>query len=136
MQQHDFEYRFNAAGVSAIVCTADGDTAHQAELAFAACPTVKHKLLVGGARDGWRDFDAEYPLYSAHFYRTEETPCGRDPMLMFFTSGTTGYPKIATHDYRYPLGHYITAKYWHGAADGGLHFTIDRKSTRLNSSHP
>ena len=124
LQQHDFEYRFNAAGVSAVVCTADGDTAHQAELAFATCPTVKHKLLVGGQREGWRDFDAEFPLYSAHFYRTEETPCGHDPMLMFFTSGTTGYPKIATHDYRYPLGHYVTAKYWHGAADGGLHFTI------------
>ena len=124
LQQHDFEYRFNAAGVSAVVCTADGDTAHQAELAFDACPTVKHKLLVGGRREGWRDFDAEFPLYSAHFYRTGETPCGHDPMLMFFTSGTTGYPKIATHDYRYPLGHYVTAKYWHGAADGGLHFTI------------
>ena len=45
-------------------------------------------------------------------------------MLMFFTSGTTGYPKIAAHSYTYPLGHYITAKYWHGVSDNGLHFTI------------
>ncbi len=121
---HDFEYRFNAAEVSAIVCTADGDVAHQAELAAVACPSVRLKMLVGGKREGWHDFDEEYPLYSTHFYRTEETPCGKDLMLMFFTSGTTGYPKIAAHTYQYPLGHYITAKYWHGVSEDGLHFTI------------
>ena len=124
LQSHDFEYRFNAAGVSAILCTADGDTAHQVDIAAATCPVLRTKILVGGEREGWRNFDAEYSLYSTHFYRTEDTPCGNDPMLMFFTSGTTGYPKIATHSYRYPLGHYITAKYWHGVSDDGLHFTI------------
>ena len=124
LQSHDFEYRFNAAGVSAILCTADGDTAHQVDLAAATCPVLRTKILVGGEREGWRNFDEEYQLYSTHFYRTEDTPCGNDPMLMFFTSGTTGYPKIATHSYRYPLGHYITAKYWHGVSDDGLHFTI------------
>ncbi len=124
LQSHDFEYRFNAAGVSAILCTADGDTANQVDIAAAVCPVLRTRILVGGEREGWHNFDAEYPLYSAHFYRSEETPCGNDPMLMFFTSGTTGYPKIATHSYRYPLGHYITAKYWHGVSDDGLHFTI------------
>ena len=124
LQEHDFSYRFRAAGVSAIVCTADGDVAHQVELAEADGCELKHKLLVGGAREGWRNFDEEFPLYSAHFYRTEDTPCGKDPMLMFFTSGTTGYPKIAVHSYQYPLAHYITAKYWHGVSEGGLHFTI------------
>ena len=124
LQSHDFEYRFNAAGVSTIVCTADGDVAHQVEIAEKTSPSLVRKLLVGGSRDGWHDFDAEYPLFSTHFYRTEETPCGKDPMLMFFTSGTTGYPKIALHTYQYPLGHYITAKYWHGVSDDGLHFTI------------
>ena len=124
LQRHDFEYRFNAAEVSAIVCTADGDTARQAELAAAECPCLKTKVLVGGSRDGWHDFDEEVGLYSAHFYRTAETPCGNDPMLMFFTSGTTGYPKIACHTYTYPLGHYVTAKYWHGVMEKGLHFTI------------
>ncbi|MBP5662535.1 MAG: AMP-binding protein, partial [Clostridia bacterium] len=122
--KHDFEYRFQAAGVSAIVCTADGDVAHQAEEAMQSCPDVTTKIIVNGTREGWHDFDAEYPLYSAHFYRAEDTPCGTDPMLMFFTSGTTGYPKIAMHTYQYPLGHYITAKYWHGVSDDGLHFTI------------
>ena len=124
LQAHDFEYRFQAAGVSAILCTADGDVARQAEIAQQSYDAPLLKLIVGGAREGWHDFDAEYPLYSTHFYRTDDTPCGNDPMLMFFTSGTTGYPKIATHSYRYPLGQYITAKYWHGVADDGLHFTI------------
>ncbi len=124
LQEHDFEYRFNAADVNAIVCTADGDVAAQVDLAAAKCPNLKTKVLVGGNREGWHDFDEEFSLYSAHFYRTDDTPCGDDLMLMFFTSGTTGYPKIAAHTYKYPLGHYITAKYWHGVSDSGLHFTI------------
>ena len=122
--KHDLEYRFNAAEVSAIVCTADGDVANQVDLAQAQSPSLKTKILVGGDREGWRNFDEEFPLYSAHFYRTEDTPCGDDPMIMFFTSGTTGYPKIAAHSYKYALGHYITAKYWHGVSEDGLHFTI------------
>jgi len=121
---HDLEYRFDAADISAIVCTNDGDVAHQVEIAEAKCPSLKTKILVGGKRDGWHDFDEEYNLYSAHYYRDENSPCGNDLMLMFFTSGTTGYPKIAAHSYKYALGHYITAKYWHGVSENGLHFTI------------
>ncbi len=124
LQAHDFEYRFEAAEVSAIVCTADGDVAHQVDLAQQKCPMLTTKVLVGGKRDGWRDFDEEFGLYSTHFYRTDDTPCGDDLMLMFFTSGTTGYPKIAAHTYKYPLGHFVTAKHWHGVSDGSLHFTI------------
>ena len=124
LQEHDFDYRFNAAEVSAIVCTADGDVAHQVDLAAPASPTLKTNILVGGEREGWHNFDEEFPLFSAHFYRTEDTACGNDLMLMFFTSGTTGYPKIAAHNYKYALGHYVTAKYWHGVDENGLHFTI------------
>ncbi len=122
--EHDFEYRFNAAEVSAIVCTSDGDVARQAELAAANCPSVKNLIMVGESRDGWHDFDSEYSLFSAHFYRDESTACGCEPMMMFFTSGTTGYPKIALHNHKYGLGHFITAKYWHGVSENGLHFTI------------
>ena len=121
---HDFEYRFNSADVSAIVCTADGDVSNQVDLAQASSPTLKTKILVGGEKEGWKNFDEEYPLFSAHYYRDENTACGDDLMLMFFTSGTTGYPKIAAHSYKYALGHYITAKYWHGVSENGLHFTI------------
>ncbi len=124
LQKHDFEYRFNSAEVSAIVCTSDGDVANQIDLAQADSPSLKTKILVGGERDGWKNFDEEYRLFSTKFERTEDTPCGNDLSLMFFTSGTTGYPKIAAHNYKYPLGHYITAKYWHGVSENGLHFTI------------
>ena len=122
--EHDLEYRFNAAGVTAVLCTADGDVAAQVDLAAAKCPTVKHKLIVNGTREGWRTFDEEYTLYSTHYKRTENAPGGDDRMLMFFTSGTTGYPKIAAHNYKYALGHFHTARYWHDVDPDGLHFTI------------
>ena len=122
--EHDLEYRFNAAGVTAVLCTADGDTAAQVDLAAAKCPTVQHKLIVNGTREGWRTFDEEYTLYSTHYNRTEDAPGGDDRMLMFFTSGTTGYPKIAAHNYKYALGHFHTARYWHNVDPDGLHFTI------------
>ncbi len=121
---HDFEYRFNSAGVSAIVATADGSVADSVDEAQKTCPTLTTKILVGGTREGWRDFNSEFEMYSTHYYRTVDTPCGDDTMVMFFTSGTTGYPKIAEHSYKYALGHYVTAKYWHGVDPDGLHFTI------------
>ena len=124
LQEHDFEYRFKAAGVSTIICTADGDTAHQAEIAMEKSPEVINKIIVNGTRDGWRNFDEEYKLFSTHFERTAESPCGDDYMLMFFTSGTSGYPKMALHNHKYPLGHFHTAKYWHAVDTEGLHFTI------------
>ena len=109
--EHDFAYRFKAAGVSAIVCTADGDTAHQVELGEWSSGMQLTRIMVGGSRPGWHDFDNEYGLFSRRCRRKEDSPCGDEPMLMFFTSGTTGYPKIATHSYKYALGHYVTAKY-------------------------
>ena len=124
LQAHDFEYRFKAAGISAILCTADGDTAHQAELGAAGYDGLKARILVGGSREGWRNFDEEYDLFSSKFERGEDTACGDDLMLMFFTSGTSGYPKIAAHNFKYPLGHFHTAKYWHCVDPDGLHFTI------------
>ncbi len=124
LQAHDLEYRFKAAGVKAIICTADGDSAAQADIAAQSCPDLEHKLIVNGTRAGWRSFDEEYPLYSAHYYRNEQSPGGEDLMLMFFTSGTTGYPKIAAHNYKYALGHFHTAKYWHDVDPNGLHLTI------------
>ena len=124
LQEHDFEYRFKAAGVSAIICTADGDTAHQADIAAANCPELVHKIIVNGEREGWRSFDKEYVMYSTHFDRDENTACGDDPLLLFFTSGTSGYPKMALHSHKYPLGHFHTAKYWHDVDPNGLHFTI------------
>ncbi len=124
--KHDFDYRFKAAGVSAIVCTADGDVANYAEEAAKDYGKINNLILVGGKRDGWHDFDAEFDKFGDTFPRPEgdECPCGSDTMLMFFTSGTTGYPKIAAHNLKYALGHFIPATYWHNVDLNGLHFTI------------
>ena len=122
--EKDFVYRFEAAKVNAIVCTADGDVAHQVELAEKTSGMELTKILAGGSRPGWHDFDNEYHYFSRRWVRTKDAPCGSDPMLMLFTSGTTGYPKMAMHSYKYALGHYVTAKYWHLCERDGLHFTI------------
>ncbi len=121
--EHDFTYRYKAAKVKAIVCTADGDVSAEAEKAANEFPDMI-KVLVGGKKDGWNDFNVEMERFSTDYPRTENTPCGNDPMLMLFTSGTTGYPRIATHSYKYALGHYPTAKHWHNVDPNGLHFTI------------
>ncbi len=122
--EKDFTYRFQAGNVKAILCTADGEVADAVDAAALKSPMLEHKILVGGSREGWHNFDEEYMLYSSHYARSEDAPCGSDPMLMFFTSGTSGYPKLAAHNYKYPLGHFITAKYWHRVNPDGLHLTI------------
>ncbi|MBQ6090316.1 MAG: AMP-binding protein [Lachnospiraceae bacterium] len=124
--KHDFEYRFNAAGVSAIVATPEDNVPDSVEAALPTSPTVTTKILVNAKREGWEDFDTKIMEFPPEFKRPEglAAACGDDLMLMFFTSGTTGYPKIATHSYKYALGHYITARYWHNIKRDGLHLTI------------
>ena len=124
LREHDFIYRFNAAGVSAIVCTSDGDCAEIVDKVQGECPTLNLKVLVGGQREGWRDFDNEYGLFKSSFRRTPDTPSGDEPALMFFSSGTTGNPKMVEHKHTYGLGHFLTARYWHNCEPDGLHFTI------------
>ena len=125
LKDHDFEYRFNAAHCKAIVCTGTGDVADQAEFAAKRCPDLKIKICVDGLhRKGWHNFNDEFKAFSKEFEKPEDFACGDDTMLMFFTSGTTGYPKIAAHNFKYPLGHFPTAKFWHNVDPNGLHFTI------------
>ncbi len=124
LRDHDFEYRFRAAGVSAIICTSDGDVADFADRAAEKCPCVKTKIIVGEEREGWHNFNVEYNMYSSKFVRTSDSSCGHEGALMFFTSGTTGNPKMALHAHTYALGHFVTAKYWHCCERDGLHFTI------------
>ena len=123
MMTHDLEYRYQAAGISAVVCTSNGEVSRHAEEAAKNFPGMK-LIMVDGCREGWHDFDQEFRLYSDEFIRPKDAPCGEDPMLMFFTSGTTGLPKAAVQCYKYPLGHFITAKYWHCVDPEGLHLTI------------
>ncbi len=122
--KHDFEYRFNSAMVRAIVCTGDGDVARQAELAMEECGRVDIRMMTHGSRSGWLDFDAGLEAASPSYPRRADSPKGDDLMLMMFTSGTTKYPRIAAHSNKYPLGHLVTAKFWHNCKPDGLHFTI------------
>lgn len=123
-RSHDYIYRFNAADVSAIVCTADSWVADEVDAAAKESPSLRTKIIVNGSREGWHDFNAELSVYNTEYERTEDAPCGTDPMLIFFSSGTTGNPKMVLHSYQYALGHYTTARYWHNADPNGLHLTI------------
>ena len=121
---HDLTYRFKAGDVKAVFCTADGITAEQVDEAEKELGISLVKVIVNGKRAGWRPYDSEIHGYSSVYERPADAPGGNDPMLMFFTSGTTSYPKMALHSYKYALGHYVTAKYWHHVEPDGLHFTI------------
>ncbi len=124
LKEHDITYRLNKAGVKMIICTPDDNIPDEVEKAAEHAEKLEHKLIVNGERDGWRSFDNEYNLFTGKLERTDDSPCGDDLMLMYFTSGTTGNPKIAMHNYKYPLGHFITAKYWHCVNPEGLHLSI------------
>lgn len=121
----DFEYRFKAGKVDAVLCTADGKVAVEVERASKSYDGLKAKIMVGQSTlKGWRNFNRDIRFFSSEFKKPAGAPGGNDPMLMFFTSGTTSYPKIAEHTYKYALGHYITAKYWQQVDPEGIHFTI------------
>lgn len=126
LTKKDLIYRFNAAEVKAIICTSDEDVSHSADEAESESPSLKIKCIVGEKREGWHDFNEEYKTFSDVFARPEnEDAISKDDyMLMYFTSGTTGYPKIVVHDFTYALGHLLTAKYWQNVDPEGVHFTV------------
>ena len=84
---------------------------------------VQLKIAVNGVKPGWLDYDAMVPRFSTEFSRLPDQRT-RDTMLVFFSSGTTGYPKMVEHDFAYPLGHIMTARHWHRVDPDGLHFTV------------
>ena len=122
LTKKDFVYRFNAAHVKGIICTTDGDTLEHAEAAMPDSPTVTVKVSVHGSRQGWLDFTEELKKQPETFERAETA--ATDPMLLYFTSGTTGMPKMVWHDYTYPIAHIVTAKYWQNVVPDGLHLTL------------
>lgn len=122
LTKKDILYRVEAANVTALICTADGDVSHSADEAIAETSWPVTKVLVRGSRNGWLDFDSEIEKQPSSLERFPNS--STDPMVMFFTSGTTGYPKMVQHDYSYAIGHIITAKYWHNVQPDGLHLTV------------
>lgn len=122
LKPHDVTYRVNAATVSCIICTGEGDVAEAVEAAMPECPSVQKLLMVNGKREGWLDFMDEMQAASEDFARVPTKAV--EPMIIYFSSGTTGNPKMVLHDHTYALGHLSTAKYWHNADTEGLHFTI------------
>ncbi len=125
--QSDIEYRTNAADVKMIISYDNNIIQTEIDKAMPKSKTVEYLVTVGEqSREGWINFHEEYERMPSEFPRPvgEAATHNTDPMLLYFTSGTSGYPKMVLQDYDYPIGHIMTAKYWHGVVEDGLHLTI------------
>ena len=122
----DIEYRTNAAQIKMIVSYDDEPVQERIEAAMPVSPSVKELVTVGKAREGWQTFYDELDSLSKEFDRPagENATHNEDIMLLYFTSGTSGNPKMVEHNFAYPLGHIVTAKYWQNVIDDGLHLTV------------
>lgn len=125
LMKKDIVYRVNAASIKAIICTSDGSIASLVDEAQAETETLKIKVLVRAKRDGWLNY--EEGLSNAAAFSAPvgaERPMGEEAMLLYFSSGTTGMPKMVIHNHYYALAHIPTAIYWHNVQPDGLHFTV------------
>lgn len=123
LRKHDIEYRCNAADIHTIVACGDEDIIRNVEAAYPNCPTLKNLVSIGKIiPEGWSDFHQGIAT-AAPFVRPTKND-NTDTMLMYFTSGTTGEPKMVCHDFTYPLGHIITGSYWHNLSEDSLHLTL------------
>lgn len=119
----DIDYRVNRAEACMVIT----DLAHQGRVDEVAkkCPTLRHRVLVDGQAPGWLNFDALMAAAPRELDRASIEPTtSDDPMLLYFTSGTTGQPKMVLHTHKYPLGHYVTAKFFQNLTPGDLHWTV------------
>lgn len=120
----DIEYRCNKAGIKAIIAAGDSIITRHVSEAMPHCPTVNILVSTGPSVPlGWRDLDKEAEK-AAPFVRPEKVNKNDDISLIYFTSGTTGEPKMVAHDFTYPLGHIITARCWHDLKGTDRHLTI------------
>ena len=126
LTKKDIIYRANASAAKAIVCVNDDFVLTQTELALPDSPTVKHHIVVGEKRDGWEFFEDEIDKFPDTFERPtgDQATTKDDIMLVYFTSGTTGMPKMIQHSFSHPLGHIITAKYWQQVQENKLHMSV------------
>lgn len=119
---HDAEYRINAASVKAVICTAEGQAAQSVDDVLSKCPSLTIRSMVYGHKEGWDDFDKGVEQADESFEKVETHV--KEPLLMYFSSGTSGYPKMVLHNHAYSLAHLFTAKHWHNVNPDGLHLTI------------
>lgn len=122
----DIVYRCNAAEVKMIVCVNDAGVPENVEEALPKCETVTERVIVENRRDGWEYLLDEIAKFPDAFERPTGASANKstDRMLMYFTSGTTGMPKMVSHDFAHPLGHIVTAKYWQRVQNGKLHMSV------------
>lgn len=126
LTKKDIVYRANAAKARAIVCVHDDFVIEQVEKSMPEIPTVEHKIIVGEKQEGWEFFEDEIEKFSDVFDRPtgDEATKWNDIMLVYFTSGTTGMPKMVQHNFAHPLGHIVTAKYWQQVQEDKLHMSV------------
>ena len=126
LTKKDIVYRGNAAKVCAVVCVNDPFVISQVEASEKDVPSLKNKILVAEKREGWLDLNEEMEKFPREFPRPagEEATRWDDTMLVYFTSGTTGMPKMVRHNFSYPLGHIVTAKYWQQVEENKLHMSV------------
>ncbi len=124
LTKKDIVYRCNAADIKMIVCAGEEVITHHIIDAMPQSPTVKQLVSIGpDMPDGFKDFQVGMTT-AAPFVRPMQANTNDDTMLMYFTSGTTGEPKMVAHDFTYPLGHITTGSFWHNLHEESLHLTI------------
>lgn len=124
LTKKDIIYRSNAATIKAIIATDDTKIFQHVDDAMSESPSVTHRISCGKTiPEGWGDFHKG--LKNAKpFVRPSKVNSNDDISILYFTSGTTGEPKMVIHDFTYPLGHIVTAKYWHNLNEDSVHLTV------------
>lgn len=122
LTESDLVYRLKASRAKAIVCTPQDEVPDKIKSALNKCEMSAQLWCVQEDVEDFKNLTAQMSESDSSFSRVDTL--ASDPMMIYFTSGTTGYPKGVIHDYTYPLAHIVTAKYWQQAEDGGLHFTV------------